>query len=115
MKPMKILIVEDDPLATAFLCQGLIESGHQVDQVNDGNVGLQQASDGDYDVLILDRMLPGREGTEIVETLRRAGDDVPVLMLTALGEVADRVDGLRAGADDYLPKPFSFLRLRANL
>ena len=115
MKPMKILIVEDDPLATAFLCQGLIESGHQVDQVNDGNVGLQQASDGDYDVLILDRMLPGREGTEIVETLRRAGDDVPVLMLTALGEVADRVDGLRAGADDYLPKPFSFAELLARI
>ena len=115
MKPMKILIVEDDPLATAFLCQGLIESGHQVDQVNDGNVGLQQASDGDYDVLILDRMLPGREGTEIVETLRRAGDDVPVLMLTALGEVADRVEGLRAGADDYLPKPFSFAELLARI
>ena len=115
MKPMKILIVEDDPLATAFLCQGLIESGHQVDQVNDGNVGLQQASDGDYDVLILDRMLPGREGTEIVETLRRAGHDVPVLMLTALGEVADRVEGLRAGADDYLPKPFSFAELLARI
>ena len=115
MKPMKILIVEDDPLAAAFLCQGLIESGHQVDQVNDGNVGLQQASDGDYDVLILDRMLPGREGTEIVETLRRAGHDVPVLMLTALGEVADRVEGLRAGADDYLPKPFSFAELLARI
>lgn len=112
---MKILIVEDDPLAASFLCQGLVECGHEVDHVSDGNVGLEHAAKGRYDVLILDRMLPGREGTAIVDALRRSGHDLPILMLTALGEVTDRVDGLRAGADDYLPKPFSFAELLARI
>ena len=112
---MKILIVEDDPLAASYLTQGLVESGHQVDHVGDGDTALRQASEGQYDALILDRMLPGRDGTEVVAALRRTGHDVPILMLTALGDVTDRIDGLRAGADDYLPKPFSFAELLARI
>ena len=112
---MKILIVEDDPLAASYLTQGLVESGYQVDHVSDGNAGLRQASEGKYDALILDRMLPGRDGTEVVAALRRTGHDVPILMLTAMGDVTDRVDGLRAGADDYLSKPFSFAELLARI
>jgi len=115
MRKLHILLVEDDGVAASYLCQGLRESGHLVDHAADGNQGLAQARDGDYDVLIIDRMLPGRDGTSIVTALRQAGREVPILMLTALGEVDERVHGLRAGADDYLPKPYAFAELLARL
>lgn len=115
MQTLHILLVEDDGVAASYLRQGLSESGHTVECAADGDEGLELARNGDYDVLIIDRMLPGRDGTSIVTALRRAGRDVPILLLTALGDVEDRVSGLRAGADDYLPKPYAFAELLARL
>ena len=115
MRRLNILLVEDDAVAASYLRQGLSESGHAVDHAADGQEGLTLARSGDYDVLIIDRMLPGRDGTSIVSALRQAGSEVPILLLTALGEVDDRVSGLRAGADDYLPKPYAFAELLARL
>jgi two-component system OmpR family response regulator len=112
---MRILIIEDDREAARFLERGLGESGHVVDHAADGRLGLSMAQGSSYDALIVDRMLPGLEGLSIVETLRKDGDETPILVLSAKGEVPDRVAGLRAGGDDYLTKPFAFSELLARL
>lgn len=112
---MKILLVEDDSAAASYLVKGLTESGYVIDQAEDGDIGLHLALTNDYDVLILDRMLPKRDGLSIVRMLRADGNQTPVLILSALGEVDDRVDGLRAGGDDYLVKPYAFSELLARL
>jgi len=114
-KSMKILVIEDDRDAAGFLSKGLSESGHAVDLAYDGEDGLHLASTGHYDVLIVDRMLPRRDGLSVIETLRVAGDRTPTLVLSALGEVDDRVAGLTAGGDDYLVKPYAFAELLARL
>ena len=112
---MRILVVEDDKEVASYLSKGLKESGNVVDVVSDGKQGLQLASSESYDVLIIDRMLPGLDGLSLIRTLRGEGSVVPVLVLSALGEVDDRVQGLKAGGDDYLVKPFSFSELLARL
>ena len=112
---MKILIVEDDMEAAAYMVKGLKENGCVVDHVADGKQGLIMATSNEYDVIILDRMLPGLDGLGIVKTIRATGNKTPVLILSALGEVTDRVDGLRAGGDDYLTKPYAFSELLARL
>jgi two-component system OmpR family response regulator len=112
---MRVLLIEDDPDTSAYIVKGLEEEGHTIDHLADGRDGLDRAMADDYDVLIIDRMLPGQEGLHIVKALRRAGRKAPILFLTALGGVDDRVDGLEAGGDDYLVKPFSFSELLARL
>ncbi|MBK8971766.1 MAG: response regulator transcription factor [Hahellaceae bacterium] len=112
---MRILVVEDDKEVASYLSKGLKESGNVVDVASDGKQGLQLASSESYDVLIIDRMLPGLDGLSLIRTLRGEGSVVPVLVLSALGEVDDRVQGLKAGGDDYLVKPFSFSELLARL
>jgi two-component system OmpR family response regulator len=112
---MKILYVEDDPEAQAFVSRALRESGFVIDTAGDGETGFELASAGAYDVLILDVKLPGMSGFELLRRLRRAGVSVPVLFLTAQGEVADRIEGLELGADDYLAKPFAFNVLLARI
>ncbi len=112
---MRVLLIEDDPDTSAYITKGLEEEGHTIDHLADGRDGLERAMADDYDVLIIDRMLPGQEGLYIVKALRHAGRKAPILFLTALGGVDDRVDGLEAGGDDYLVKPFSFSELLARL
>lgn len=112
---MKILIVEDEPKSGDYLRQGLMEAGFVSDLVRDGWDGLHQASAGGYDLVILDVMLPGLSGWQVLEGLRRAGSPVPVLFLTARDQVDDRVKGLELGADDYLVKPFAFAELLARV
>ena len=112
---MHILIIEDDGDAAAYLSKGLAESGHSVDHAVDGDDGLHMALSADYDVLVVDRMLPKRDGLSIIAMLRAGGDTTPVLILSALGEVDDRVAGLKAGGDDYLVKPYAFSELLARL
>ncbi|MEJ2061563.1 MAG: response regulator transcription factor [Gammaproteobacteria bacterium] len=112
---MHILIVEDDREAAAYLGKGLRESGHNVDHAADGNDGLHLALTGEYDILIVDRMLPGLDGLALIAAYRAAGRSTPVLILSARGEVDDRVTGLRAGGDDYLTKPYAFTELLARL
>ena len=112
---MKLLVIEDDRDAAAYLAKGLNESGHTVDHALDGNSGLEMALAGQYDALIVDRMLPKRDGLSIIKTLREANITTPALVLSALGEVDDRVQGLTAGGDDYLVKPFAFSELLARL
>ena len=112
---MKLLVIEDDREAAAYLVKGLSESGYVVDHAADGREGLFLATSGDYDALIVDRMLPGMDGLQAVGALRAAGQQTPVLILSALGAVDDRVKGLRAGGDDYLVKPFAFSELLARL
>jgi two-component system OmpR family response regulator len=112
---MRILIVEDDKETAAYLAKALREAGHVPDHAADGALGAEMALAGDYDVLIVDRMLPKRDGLTIVEDLRKGGSDVPVLILSALGRVDDRVKGLRSGGDDYLAKPFAFSELLARI
>ncbi|GHA29164.1 DNA-binding response regulator [Devosia pacifica] len=112
---MKILLVEDDREAASYLIQALDEAGHVTHHAADGETGYAMAESMDYDVLIIDRMLPRRDGISIVETLRTNGDATPVLILSALGEVDDRVAGLRAGGDDYLVKPYAFTELLARI
>ncbi len=112
---MHILVIEDDTATADYLRKSLSESGHAVDHAANGKDGLFIASGGDYDALVVDRMLPELDGLKIIQTLRAAGDRTPVLILSALGEVDDRVDGLRAGGDDYLVKPFAFAELLARL
>lgn len=113
--PMKLLVVEDDATTSTYIARGLREEGHTVDVVADGRDGLVQATTGQYDVLILDRMLPELDGLTLLKTLRGAGNATPVLLLTAMGAVEDRIDGLNAGADDYLVKPFAFGELSARV
>jgi two-component system OmpR family response regulator len=109
------LLIEDDRAAAAYLAKGLTESGHLVDQAADGDDGLHLALYGQYDVLIVDRMLPRRDGLTVVRMLRADGNATPVLLLSALGEVDDRIEGLRAGGDDYMVKPYAFTELLARL
>jgi two-component system OmpR family response regulator len=112
---MKILLVEDDRRASEYLARGLRELGHVVEQAFDGDSGLATAATGSYDVLVLDRMLPKLDGLEIVKRLRAAGSGVPILILSALDEVDERIQGLRAGGDDYLAKPYHLEELAARL
>ena len=107
---MKVLLIEDDRETSAYLARGLREQGHVVDLAATGRDGLFLATDGGHDVLIVDRMLPGLDGIGLVQTLRQTGVKAPVLFLTALGGVGDRVRGLEAGGDDYLVKPFGLRR-----
>lgn len=112
---MRVLIIEDDAEAAAYVAKALRESGHSADLAHDGETGLALARDGGYDVLVVDRMLPLLDGLTIIRTLRAEGSDIPVLILSALGEVDDRVKGLKSGGDDYLTKPFAFSELLARL
>lgn len=112
---MRVLIVEDDAKAAGYLANALKESGHQSELAADGQTGLDLARTGDYDVLIVDRMLPVRDGLSLIETLRHESVRTPVLILSALGAVDDRVKGLRAGGDDYLTKPYAFSELLARV
>ncbi len=112
---MRILLIEDDMEAASYMIKGLRESGHVVEHAADGKDGLFMAASGGYDALVVDRMLPGVDGLTIVKTLRTAGNATPVLFLSALGEVDDRVRGLKAGGDDYLTKPYAFAELLARL
>jgi two-component system OmpR family response regulator len=112
---MKILVVEDDAATGAYIADGLREEGHSVDLIASGADGLVQATIGSYDVMVVDRMLPGLDGMTLVKTLRATKNATPVLLLTAMGGVDDRIEGLHAGADDYLVKPFSFGELSARI
>ena len=112
---MKILVIEDDRMTGSYIAEGLREEGHSVDLIDTGTDGLIQATVGSYDLMIVDRMLPGLDGVSIVKTLRGAKNRVPVLFLTALGGVDDRIEGLNSGGDDYLVKPFVFGELSARV
>jgi two-component system OmpR family response regulator len=112
---LQILVIEDDHEAANYLAKGLSELGHRADKADDGEAGLQMALDRDYDILIVDRMLPKRDGLAVIEELRKSGNHTPVLILSALGQVDDRVTGLKAGGDDYLPKPYAFTELQARV
>ena len=112
---MKVLVIEDDAETAAYIARGLHEHGHVADHAPDGRDGLLMAGGGGYDVMVVDRMLPGIDGLGLVRTLRGAGVKAPVLFLTALRGVGDRVQGLEAGGDDYLVKPFAFAELLARL
>jgi two-component system OmpR family response regulator len=112
---MRILVIEDDEQTASYLRKGLKESGHAVDWSKDGRDGLYMATSEPYDLLIVDRMLPGIDGLSIVKVLRSDGIKTPILILSALGQVDDRVKGLTAGADDYLPKPYAFAELTARV
>jgi len=112
---MRLLIIEDDRDAASYMEKGLKESGHAVDVVHSGREGLLMAAGGEYDVLIVDRMLPELDGLSLVRTLRATYNNTPVLFLSALGQVDDRVKGLRSGGDDYLAKPYAFSELLARI
>jgi len=112
---VRILIVEDDAEAGAAMARGLTEAGHETTHVLDGALGLAAATGGGFDVLVVDRMTPNMDGLTMVETLRRQGEQTPVLFLSALGEIEDRVTGLKAGGDDYLVKPYAFVELIARV
>lgn len=112
---MKILLIEDEPKAATYLRQGLLESGFAVDIAPDGASGLRAGEASEYDLLICDVMLPDRDGFSVVSTLRRHGNRIPILLVTARDQVDDRVRGLDLGADDYLAKPFAFAELLARV
>ena len=112
---MKILVVEDEPKTGNYLQQGLAEASFTVDLVRDGNNGLHAAMTDTYDLIVLDVMLPGRDGWSVLRAMREAGNGTPVLFLTARDQVEDRVKGLELGADDYLVKPFAFSELLARV
>ena len=112
---MRILCIEDDEELLDYITKGLTEIGHVIDSAHNGNDGLFMATTESYDVLLVDRMLPGIDGLTIIKTLRGAGNLTPILIFSALGEVDDRVKGLRAGGDDYLVKPFAFSELLARI
>ncbi len=112
---MKILLIEDDTHTADYVAKGLREHGHAVEKAENGRDGLFHATGGGHDVMVIDRMLPAVDGLTIVKTIRSAGIKTPVLLLTTLGGVNDRVDGLEAGADDYLTKPFAFAELLARV
>jgi two-component system, OmpR family, response regulator len=110
-----LLLIEDDAETATYIVNGLRQEGHVVDVANNGIDGLHLASEGNPDLLIVDRMLPGLDGVAVLKALRTAGERAPVILLSALNSVADRVQGLEAGADDYLSKPFSFAELKARI
>jgi two-component system OmpR family response regulator len=112
---MKILIAEDDKTTSDFLRKGLIENGHSVDCVFDGREALTYCMYNQCDLVVLDRMMPGMDGLSVLKALRAAGNALPVIFLTAMADVDDRVDGLLAGGDDYLVKPFQFSELMARI
>ena len=112
---MRILIIEDDREAADAMARGLREHEHEVATAGDGEAGLEAARKGGFDVLVVDRMMPKLDGVQVVTALRREGDATPVLFLSALGEVDDRVTGLKAGGDDYLVKPYAFPELIARV
>lgn len=112
---MKALVAEDDPEVGPFIQRSLAAQGYEVDLFADGRDALAGALKGDHDILVLDRMLPGLEGLAILKELRAAGATTPAILLTAMGSVEDRVEGLRAGADDYMVKPFAFVELLARI
>jgi two-component system, OmpR family, response regulator len=112
---VKILLAEDDPKVAGFISTGLVENGHSVDHVTDGRDALSYCLYNACDMAIFDRMMPGMDGLSVLKALRAAGKEMPVLFLTALADVSDRVEGLAAGADDYLVKPFHFSELMARV
>lgn len=112
---MHVLIIEDDKDVATYIAKGLNESGFVADTAHTGTIGLTMAQSGQYDILIVDRMLPELDGLSIIERLRKEGHSTPVLILSALGEVDDRVEGLAAGGDDYLVKPYAFSELLARV
>ncbi|MFX0546005.1 response regulator transcription factor [Roseovarius sp. S1116L3] len=112
---MKILLAEDDPKMADFISSGLEEHGHSVDRVEDGRDALSYCLYNSCDLAILDRMMPGMDGLSVLKAMRAARNETPTIFLTALGDVDDRVDGLTAGADDYLSKPFHFSELLARI
>jgi two-component system OmpR family response regulator len=114
-RTMKLLVIEDDVEAALYLTKALRECGYTVDHAAEGPQGLFLATTESYDAMIVDRMLPGMDGLLIVDTIRRNGNQTPVLFLSAMGQVDDRVRGLRVGADDYLTKPYAFAELLARL
>ena len=112
---MHMLLIEDDTQTASFIQKGLAESGHVADHADNGEDGYHMALTGQYDVLIIDRMLPQKSGLDVIKELREQKIETPVLILSALGDVDDRVEGLRAGGDDYLVKPYAFSELLARL
>ena len=112
---MKILVIEDDRSAVDYLAKAFREAGHTVDCATDGLEGYGLAQEFSYDVLVVDRMLPKMDGLSLIRSLREQGVATPALILSALGQVDDRVKGLRAGGDDYLPKPYAFSELLARV
>lgn len=115
MNAMRVLVIEDDAKTAGYVVKGIKEAGHVADHAGDGETGLSLALNEPYDVLVVDRMLPERDGLNLIRQLRRKNDNTPALVLSALGEVDDRVAGLKAGGDDYLVKPFAFSELMARL
>jgi two-component system OmpR family response regulator len=112
---MRLLLIEDDPQVSTYLIKGLKEAGYSVDHADNGRDALFLATSESYDAMVMDRMLPGMDGLAIIRSVRGTGSKTPILVLSALGEVDDRVEGLRAGGDDYLVKPFAFSELLARL
>ena len=112
---MRLLLIEDDPETARHILRGLTESGHNVDHASNGDDGLALALQENYDVIIVDRMLPGKNGLSLIRTLRQSDQALPILILSALGDTDDRVLGLKAGGDDYLPKPFAYSELLARV
>lgn len=112
---MRVLVVEDDPQSRAYIATAVTDDGHAVEVASDGQAGLKAAASGEFDVLVIDRMLPSLDGLSLVRALRSEGVQTPALFLTALGTVEDRVAGLTGGGDDYLVKPFSFEELLARI
>ena len=112
---MRILLIEDDAEAAAYAAKGLREAGHVVEHALDGESGLDMAGAGDYDAYVIDRMLPKSDGLSLLASRRGDGDETPALFLSALGEVDDRVSGLKAGGDDYLVKPYAMPELLARV
>lgn len=112
---MRLLIIEDDLKAASYIRKGLTEAGHLADHAADGETGLEMARTAEYDVLVVDRMLPRRDGLSVISSLREENINTPVLVLSALAEVDHRVEGLQAGGDDYLTKPYAFAELQARV
>jgi two-component system OmpR family response regulator len=112
---MRILSVEDDKDILKYICKGLEQAGHTVDAADNGRDGLFLATTEQYDVIVVDRMMPQLDGITLIKTLRGAGNQTPVLILSALADVDDKVVGLRSGGDDYLTKPFAFAELQARI
>lgn len=112
---MRILVVEDDPMVAQYVVKGLDGPGYEVEHFADGHSGFRAATEKKFDVMVIDRMLPGMDGLTLIKTIRAAKTQTPVLILSALGEVDDKVQGLKAGGDDYLVKPFAFPELLARI